>query len=138
MHVIITAMGLGKWGLADQVRVTQFIVVIEELHHSLVVRVPFQHGRGGLRSVGDADGQPGRPVMLVARPGTNRESILLGNVNHLAPQFRQCISGARPLETEQQANQSSYERVAISKSIEPLERVLVELTCFRFEPKEQR
>ena len=28
---------------------------------------------------------------------------------------------------------SDYERVAISKSLEPLERVLVELACFRFE-----
>jgi hypothetical protein len=36
------------------------------------------------------------------------------------------------------ANCAGYERVAISKSIEPLERVLVELTCFRFEPREQR
>jgi hypothetical protein len=36
------------------------------------------------------------------------------------------------------ANCSDYERVAISKSIEPLERVLVELACFRFEPMDQR
>jgi hypothetical protein len=35
-------------------------------------------------------------------------------------------------------NCSDYERVAISKSMEPLERVLVELACFRFERNEQR
>jgi hypothetical protein len=31
-----------------------------------------------------------------------------------------------------------YERVAISKSLAPLERVLLELACFRFEGKEQK
>jgi hypothetical protein len=36
------------------------------------------------------------------------------------------------------ANCSDYERAAINKSMEPLERVLAELACFQFEREEQR